>query len=151
MEAGEVTNTEARRSAKRGQPVNRLQSLVASVPEESRMQTDNYVRDISTLRIEDSKETGGKGANLGELGVAELPVPPGFVLLRASYQDSMRAGGVSDELAAAHRKALAKVGDSSELAELCTRMQSLVLKAGIADHVRDRVLAAYHRLGPEAV
>ena len=90
------------------------------------MQTDNYVRDISTLRIENSKEAGGKGANLGELVVAELPVPPGFVLLRASYQDSMRTGGVSEELAAAHRKALEKVGDSSELGELCDRMQSLV-------------------------
>ena len=115
------------------------------------MQTDNYVRDISTLRIEDSKEAGGKGANLGELVVAELPVPPGFVLLRASYQDSMRAGGVYDELAAAHRKALAKVGDSSELGELCDRMQSLVLKAGITDDVRDLLLAAYQRLGPKAV
>ena len=115
------------------------------------MQTDNYVRDISTLRIEDSKEAGGKGANLGELVVAELPVPPGFVLLRASYQDSMRAGGVSDELAAAHRKALAKVGDSSELGELCDRMQSLVLKAGITDDVRDLLLASSQRLGPKAV
>jgi hypothetical protein len=26
------------------------------------MQTDNYVRDISTLRIEDSKEAGGKSS-----------------------------------------------------------------------------------------
>ena len=51
------------------------------------MQTDNYVRDISTLRIENAKEAGGKGANLGEQVAAELPVPPDFVLLRASYQD----------------------------------------------------------------
>ncbi|SPM32218.1 phosphoenolpyruvate synthase [Mycobacterium rhizamassiliense] len=115
------------------------------------MQTDHYVRDISTLRIENAKEAGGKGANLGELVAAELPVPPGFVLLRACYQDSMRTGGVSDELAAAHSKALAKVGDSSELGELCERMQSLVLKAGITDDVRDGLLAAYQRLGPKAV
>ena len=40
------------------------------------MQTDNYVRDISTLGIENAKEAGGKGANLGELVAAELPVPP---------------------------------------------------------------------------
>ena len=42
------------------------------------MQTDNYVRDISTLRIENAKEAGGKGANLGEQVAAELPVPPGL-------------------------------------------------------------------------
>jgi len=115
------------------------------------MQTDQYVRDISTLRIEDAEDAGGKGANLGELVAAELPVPPGFVLLRACYQDSMREGGVSEELAAAHREGLEKVGDSSELGDLCDRMQALVLKAGITDDVRDRVLAAYRQLGPEAV
>ncbi len=115
------------------------------------MRTDDYVRDISTLRIENAEDAGGKGANLGELVAAELPVPPGFVLLRACYQDSMRAGGVSEELAAAHRKALEKVGDSSELGELCDRMQSLAFKAGITDDVRDRMLAAYRRLGPAAV
>jgi hypothetical protein len=101
-----MTNTEARPSAKSGHSVNRLQSPVAGIPEESQMQTDDYVRDISTLRIGNAKEAGGKGANLGELVAAELPVPPGFVLLRASYQDSMRAGGVSEELAAAHRESV---------------------------------------------
>jgi pyruvate,water dikinase len=146
-----MTNTVARPSAKSGDSVNRLQSPVAGIPEESQMQTDDYVRDISTLRIGNAKEAGGKGANLGELVAAELPVPPGFVLLRASYQDSMRAGGVSEELAAAHREALTKVGESSQLGELCERMQSLVLKAGITDDVRDLMLAAYRRLGPGAV
>ena len=63
----------------------------------------------------------------------------------------MRTGGVSEELAAAHREALAKVGDSSQLGELCDRMQSLVLKVGITDDVRDLLLAAYQRLGPKAV
>jgi pyruvate, water dikinase len=143
MEANEVVNTEARPSAKRGEPVNRPQSPVAGVLEDSQMRTDDYVRDISTLRIQNAEDAGGKGANLGELVAAELPVPPGFVLLRACYQDSMRAGGVSEELATAHRKALEKVGDSSELGELCDRMQSLALKAGITDDVRDRMLAAY--------
>ncbi len=147
MDADEVTNTEARPSAQNG----RHQSPITAVPEESHMKTDDYVRDISALGIDNAKEAGGKGANLGELVAAELPVPPGFVLLRASYQDSMRAGGVSEELAAAHREALTKVGDSSHLGELCERMQSLVLKAGVTDDVRDLMLAAYRRLGPGAV
>ena len=58
------------------------------------MHDDTYVRDISTPRITDAEEAGGKGANMGELVAAKLPVPPGLVLLRASYQKSMRAGGV---------------------------------------------------------
>lgn len=51
-----------------------------------------FVRDISTLRLSDAKEAGGKDANMGEMVAAKLPVPPGFALLRACYQDSMRAG-----------------------------------------------------------
>jgi phosphoenolpyruvate synthase/pyruvate phosphate dikinase len=39
------------------------------------MQDDTYVRDISTLRITDAEEAGGKGANMGELVAANLPVP----------------------------------------------------------------------------
>lgn len=40
---------------------------------------------------------------------ADLPVPPGFVLMRSSYLASMRAVGVDTELAALHREALTKV------------------------------------------
>ena len=39
--------------------------------------TPRYVRDIASLRISDADDAGGKGANLGELVAAELPVPPG--------------------------------------------------------------------------
>lgn len=87
------------------------------------MQDDIYVRDISTLRIADAEEAGGKGANIGELVAARLPVPPGFVLLRSCYQHSIRAGGVDVELSVLHREALATVADTSHLAELCEQMQ----------------------------
>lgn len=113
------------------------------------MQLDTYVRDISTLRITDAEEAGGKGANMGEMVAAKLPVPPGFVLLRDCYRDSMRDGGVGEELSKLHREAL--TADMTHLPELCDRLQGLVHKAGIADSLRDRILAAYHALGADAV
>ncbi|WP_123024466.1 phosphoenolpyruvate synthase [Mycolicibacterium stellerae] len=110
-----------------------------------------YVRDISTLRIDDAEEAGGKGANMGELVAADLPVPPGFVLLRDCYRDSMRAGGVDTELNALHREALHDMADAGRLTELCDWMQALVQKAGIDDAMRQPILDAYHALGPGAV
>ena len=71
------------------------------------MDDHKYVRDISLLRISDAEEAGGKGANMGELVAAKLPVPPGFVLLRDCYRDSMREGDVDEELSRFHREALA--------------------------------------------
>ena len=56
------------------------------------MQSDTYVRDISALRITDAEEAGGKGANMGELVAAKLPVPPGFVLLRDCYREFDASG-----------------------------------------------------------
>jgi pyruvate,water dikinase len=120
-----------------------------TVQEAGFVEIDTYVRDISTLRITDAEEAGGKGANMGEMVAAKLPVPPGFVMLRDCYRDSMRDGGVDEELSRLHREAL--TADMTHLPELCERLQGLVHKAGIADSVRDRILAAYRALGADAV
>src|SRR5581483_8155448 len=115
------------------------------------IETQTYVRDIASLRLTDAEEAGGKGANLGELVAAGLPVPGGFVLMRAGYLASMQAGGVATELAALHSEGLTRVDDSARLDELCHRMRGLVAKAGVEDAVRDQVLAAYRRLGANVV
>jgi pyruvate,water dikinase len=125
--------------------------VLTTVQKAGFMRSKTYIRDISALRITDAEEAGGKGANMGELVAAKLPVPPGFVLLRDCYRDSMRAGGVDAELSALHREALANVADTTRLAEACERMQGLVHKAGVADTLRDLIPAAYHGLGRDAV
>jgi pyruvate, water dikinase len=121
------------------------------MPKAGYMQSDTFIRDISMLRITDAEEAGGKGANMGELVAAKLPVPPGFVLLRDCYRESMRAGGVDAELSALHREALRNVADTTHLGDMCERMQGLVHKAGVTDSVRDLILVAYHALGSDAV
>ncbi len=55
---------------------------------------NEYISDPSELRLRDAEEAGGKGANMGELVAAGLPVPPGFVLMRSSHLALMRAGGI---------------------------------------------------------
>lgn len=109
--------------------------------------TSRYVSNIAALRLGDAEEAGGKGANMGELVAAGLPVPPGFVLMRSSYRASMEVGGVDTELAALHREALAQVDSAARLAELCQRMQALVTKAGVSQDVREQLLEAYRDLG----
>ena len=100
-----------------------------------------YVEDIAGLGMADAEEAGGKGANMGEMVAAGLPVPPGFVVLRDSYLESMNAAGVSDQLNAAHREAM-RTPDQDKQSEMCTRMKALVLQAGMSAEVRDRILAA---------
>ena len=79
------------------------------------MDDHTYIRDISLSRISDAEEAGGKGANMGELVAAELPL---------CYRDSMREGDVDEELSRLHREALA--ADMTHLPELYERLQGLV-------------------------
>ena len=97
----------------------------------------------------DTATVGGKGANLGELCKANLPVPPGFVVTVAGYLDAMDEGGVRDELREVFAAASRRADDSAELSESAKRLRSLVRKAGVPPAVRDEVLAAYHRLGTD--
>ena len=51
---------------------------------------------LDGLRLRDVPRVGGKGANLGELLAAGLPVPPGFVVSADAYLAAMDAAGVRD-------------------------------------------------------
>ncbi len=110
------------------------------------MSSPHYVADISELGMANAEEAGGKGANMGEMVAAGLPVPPGFVVLRDSYLESMKAAGVSDELNAAHREAM-RVSDQDKQTEMCNQMKAMVLRAGMAAEVRDLILASYRAMG----
>jgi pyruvate,water dikinase len=94
------------------------------------MTTTGTVRDFAELRLADAEEAGGKGANLGEMTSAGLPVPPGFVLLRDAYRESVRAVGVDRELLRLHREALEASADEARLGELSSRCRELVSRPG---------------------
>ena len=101
------------------------------------------------LGIADTAVAGGKGANLGELTRAGLPVPPGFVVTAAGYERAVDQGGVRDELRALFAEACGQTDSPAELAETAERLRALVRKAGVPPTVAEAVLAAYHRLGAD--
>ena len=109
------------------------------------------IKGFDELRLTDAEEAGGKGANLGEMAGAGLPVPPGFVLLRDAYLESMRAAGVDRELVKLHREAIAASGDETRLGELSNRCRDLVAWAGMTEAVRTELLEHYRRLGADVV
>lgn len=62
---------------------------------------------------------------MGEMVAAGLPVPPGFVVLRDSYLESMKAASVADRLNAAHREAMSAALDPSRFGDMCAEMKAL--------------------------
>ncbi len=108
-----------------------------------------YVVGFDAVGKKDTELAGGKGANLGELTQAGLPVPPGFVVTADAYRASMEQGGVREAIRAALNEALELAGRPDELATACDGLQWLVRKAGVPQEIQTAVLDAYHLLGPE--
>jgi pyruvate,water dikinase len=94
---------------------------------------------------DDVARVGGKGANLGELTRAGLPVPPGFVVTANSYLDALDRAGLREEVR--RRTEGVDVDDPAALAQAAADCQEYVRHAGMPDRTRRATLDAYARLG----
>jgi pyruvate,water dikinase len=103
------------------------------------------VRWFSELRVGDVALAGGKGANLGELTAAGLPVPEGFVVSAPAFLQAMGDASVRDQLR--ERAGDVDADAPAALAAACELMQRLVHGAGVPDGLRDQVVSAYLRMG----
>ncbi len=103
-----------------------------------------YVRRFTELGLADATLAGGKGANLGELTQAGLPVPPGFVVTVDAYLDAVDAAGVRAEL----RRQTAGLDDQepADVAERARLGRALLDAVPLPSAVVEAVLAAYREL-----
>lgn len=88
---------------------------------------------------------GGKGANLGEMTQAGIPVPPGFVVTADAYFDFLAASGLKAKVAAAlegldHR-------DNEALNRASSVVKKLIMSVAMPDDLRHEIIAAYRKMG----
>jgi len=106
------------------------------------------VRRFAELRKEDVESVGGKGANLGELAAAGLPVPDGFVITAPAYLDAMARAGVREQLVALERGL--DSSDPKALADGSAALRALIEGATLPEATRGAVLEAYAALDTAA-
>ena len=103
-----------------------------------------YIDEFSAVGRDDVAVVGGKGAGLGELVRAGLPVPRGFVLNTAAYELYVRDNGLSRAIQ--EEAALPPSATTRDYEEASGRIHGLftggVMPAVLAAELRD----AYHRL-----
>ncbi len=98
----------------------------------------------SQLGAADTERAGGKGANLGELIAAGLPVPPAFVVTADAFRLFLRAAGLEDDVA--RQIASLDVEDTTALRTAAEEMQARVLAAAIPERLRAEIRAAHREL-----
>ncbi len=108
----------------------------------------SFVRWFTDLEATDLPIAGGKGANLGVMTRAGLPVPPGFVVTVAAYRRLLETGDVGRAIA--ERLEHLDVDDPVQLRRTAESVQALVRRAAVPDEVRTVVLDAYRELSKQA-
>ncbi|WP_163993162.1 phosphoenolpyruvate synthase [Pyxidicoccus caerfyrddinensis] len=93
----------------------------------------------------DTAIAGGKGANLGELTRAGLPVPRGFVITAAAFSASLEP--IRARLTQLWRRI--DPDDAESLATLSAELKQLVREVTFPASVRTALLSAYRQLGSE--
>jgi pyruvate,water dikinase len=105
------------------------------------------ILDLADLSRTDVARAGGKGANLGEMARAGLPVPPGFVLTAQTFLEAMEAAGVRSKLVALMNEV--DPADAGALEKTTSELRRLVREAPVPKPLREEIARAYHRLGKE--
>ncbi|QCS43440.1 phosphoenolpyruvate synthase [Natrinema versiforme] len=99
---------------------------------------------LDEISAGDLEKVGGKGASLGELTGAGLPVPPGFVVTAGTYRAFIEDAEIDEELFEAVD---VDVDDSSALADAADRAQELILETPFPEELREEILASYSEVG----
>ena len=112
-----------------------------------------HVEFFEELRKEDVAIAGGKGANLGELTQAGIPVPPGFVVTSKTYDQFMKETGIFDGIMDI-LDAL-DVNNNKELQASSVRIKKIMTETRMPDEIKIIIIEAYnalcHRIGKDDV
>ena len=101
-----------------------------------------FIKQFDQLGRDDIDQAGGKGANLGELTRAGLPVPPGFVIVTGAYREYVAEYQLADKIAAL----AAPEGDPAGYESASEQIRTL-FAAEVSDAVRAEIAEAYTALG----
>ncbi|HEY9515141.1 MAG TPA: PEP/pyruvate-binding domain-containing protein, partial [Gemmatimonadaceae bacterium] len=102
------------------------------------------IRTFDQIGRGDVATVGGKGANLGEMLHASLPVPPGFVITIDAYHHFYESGDIGGAITAL--LAAVDVDDPDSLQTASRSLRDLVIGAEIPADLRAAILNSYRSL-----
>jgi len=94
-------------------------------------------KDIATV--------GGKGANLGEMTNAQIPVPPGFIVTANAYYHFLEESKLTNKIH--HLLDPLEPGDSKQLQQIAAQVRQVILDAPMPPELAKEIGEAYERLG----
>lgn len=103
-----------------------------------------YVVKFEDLNKSDIGIAGGKGANLGELTQAGIPVPPGYVVTAETYEKFMEDAGINEKVMDILNNI--DINDTKELQKAAEEIKSIIISTPIPEDMSTLIIEAYNQL-----
>lgn len=109
----------------------------------------DFIKEFGQIGKSDAGIAGGKGASLGEMTQAGIPVPPGFVILSSAFEQFLEETDLNTEidtvLHSVDQREMHTVENASE------KIQALILNAKMPEDIASKVQEEYKKLDAEYV
>ncbi|MFA5060844.1 MAG: phosphoenolpyruvate synthase [Candidatus Pacearchaeota archaeon] len=102
---------------------------------------ENFIRWLSSLSRKDISLAGGKGASLGDMYNASMPVPNAFVVTTDAFFHFIDKTGLKDQIRLILNKI--DVNNTEDLTKKATEIRELVTNAEMPDNLKNEILEAY--------
>jgi phosphoenolpyruvate synthase/pyruvate phosphate dikinase len=108
-----------------------------------------FTKGLEELTKKDSPLAGGKGASLGEMIQAGIPVPSGFVILSRAFDQFLEEAGLNIEidsiLHTVNHQEIHTVENASK------KIRALILKTKISKDIAQEIINSFNSLGAKYV
>jgi phosphohistidine swiveling domain-containing protein len=108
-----------------------------------------YCKNFSELSKHDAAIAGGKGASLGEMTNAGIPVPPGFVVLADAFEKFLSETNLNVEIDTILHTV--KTDEMRSVEHASERIQKLILEAKMPEDIGEEIIADFEILDAEYV
>jgi pyruvate,water dikinase len=107
--------------------------------------TYKFVKWFNELGKNDVGLVGGKGANLGEVTNAKIPVPPGFCVTAEAYKHFIETTGLSSKIKDMISKA--DINNLEELMKNTSDVRDMITNTPMTPEIENEIIEAYKELG----
>ncbi|MFZ2310238.1 MAG: PEP/pyruvate-binding domain-containing protein [Patescibacteria group bacterium] len=108
-----------------------------------------YLKSFSELSKGDAAIAGGKGASLGEMTKASIPVPPGFVVLASTFDKFLELAGIDADIDAIIGKVNHQEIHTVEQAS--KEIQAIIFNSSIPEEVEFEIKTEFKNLDAKYV
>ncbi len=103
-----------------------------------------FVAKFEKISKDDIDIAGGKGANLGELTQAGIPVPPGFVITSETYEKFMKDTEINTTIMDILKNT--DVNDTKALQDASEEIKDIIINTSMPQDIETLIVEAYNQL-----